>query len=89
MAGNKNSSTTDNILEKILNAVSGGVRIFTSFLFFWLALGMIIGMALVAFKPSLAIPAIIGIAIAGLISYYNTTFAIIVLAIFLLVFIPL
>lgn len=89
MAPKKREGIANNIFGKIFDSVSSGIRSFAAFLFFWMALGMTIGLAIVTYKPSLAIPVLIALAIGGLIAYYNTAFALIVLIFFVLVFIPL
>ena len=89
MASKKSEGIANTIFGKILDSVSGGIRSFAAFLFFWMALGMMIGMAIVTYKPSLAIPVLIALAIGGLIAYYNTAFALIVLVLFILIFVPL
>lgn len=79
-------AASDDFFGKFLDYISAGVRQFAAFLFFWLALGMVIGMYLASAKPGIAIVTVIGVAAAGLIAYYSTAFALIVLALFFIIF---
>lgn len=83
------AGATEGIFQKILDFISSGVRVFASFLFLWLAFGMIIGMFIAAYKPNYALMIVIGTALSGLLAYYSTAFALIVLILILLIFFPL